>query len=121
MRISTNLRALCCQSGLADMNATPMTAPAITLSASPLNAVAGAEASRAAIRAGKRYGKQKHEIGDTMGTSYALMDLTVYGRREGWEDSPAGWPADGPGPPAVPAPAGGRAHAVRRPVGHRHG
>ena len=22
----------------------------------------------------------------------ALMDLTVYGRREPWEESPAGWP-----------------------------
>jgi hypothetical protein len=21
-----------------------------------------------------------------------LLDLTVYGRQEGWEDSPAGWP-----------------------------
>jgi predicted dithiol-disulfide oxidoreductase (DUF899 family) len=25
-------------------------------------------------------------------TSYALMDLTVYGRQESWEDSPPGWP-----------------------------
>ena len=24
--------------------------------------------------------------------SYALLDLTVYGRQETWEDSPAGWP-----------------------------
>jgi predicted dithiol-disulfide oxidoreductase (DUF899 family) len=24
--------------------------------------------------------------------NYALMDLTVYGRQESWEDSPAGWP-----------------------------
>jgi predicted dithiol-disulfide oxidoreductase (DUF899 family) len=24
--------------------------------------------------------------------SYALMDLTVYGRQEEWEDSPSGWP-----------------------------
>jgi hypothetical protein len=24
--------------------------------------------------------------------SYALMDLTVYGRQEKWEDSPPGWP-----------------------------
>jgi predicted dithiol-disulfide oxidoreductase (DUF899 family) len=29
---------------------------------------------------------------ETMDNSYALMDLTVYGRQEGWEDSPAGWP-----------------------------
>jgi hypothetical protein len=31
---------------------------------------------------------------ETMDNSYALMDLTVYGRQEGWEDSPAGWPQD---------------------------
>ena len=29
---------------------------------------------------------------ETMGYSYALMDLTVYGRQEPWEDSPPGWP-----------------------------
>ncbi|HTU74172.1 MAG TPA: DUF899 family protein [Trebonia sp.] len=29
---------------------------------------------------------------EAMDNSYALMDLTVYGRQEGWEDSPAGWP-----------------------------
>jgi predicted dithiol-disulfide oxidoreductase (DUF899 family) len=31
--------------------------------------------------------------------SYALMDLTVYGRQEPWEDSPSDWPQqwqDGP-------------------------
>ncbi len=27
-----------------------------------------------------------------MDYSYALMDLTVYGRQEPWEDSPPGWP-----------------------------
>ena len=27
-----------------------------------------------------------------MDNSYALMDLTVYGRQEPWEDSPTGWP-----------------------------
>jgi len=27
-----------------------------------------------------------------MDYSYALMDLTVFGRQEPWEDSPAGWP-----------------------------
>jgi predicted dithiol-disulfide oxidoreductase (DUF899 family) len=26
--------------------------------------------------------------------SYALMDLTVFGRQERWEDSPAGWPQE---------------------------
>jgi predicted dithiol-disulfide oxidoreductase (DUF899 family) len=29
---------------------------------------------------------------EAMDYSYALMDLTVYGRQEQWEDSPAGWP-----------------------------
>jgi predicted dithiol-disulfide oxidoreductase (DUF899 family) len=36
---------------------------------------------------------------EAMDYSYALMDLTVYGRQETWQDSPAGrpqpWPADG--------------------------
>ena len=27
-----------------------------------------------------------------MDYSYALMDLTAYGRQEPWEDSPPGWP-----------------------------
>jgi len=29
---------------------------------------------------------------EAMDNSYALMDLTVYGRQERWEDSPSGWP-----------------------------
>lgn len=29
---------------------------------------------------------------EVMGNSYALLDLTAYGRQEGFEDSPAGWP-----------------------------
>jgi predicted dithiol-disulfide oxidoreductase (DUF899 family) len=29
---------------------------------------------------------------ETMDYSYALMDLTVFGRQEAWEDSPPGWP-----------------------------
>jgi predicted dithiol-disulfide oxidoreductase (DUF899 family) len=54
---------------------------------------------------------------EAMDYSYALMDLTVYGRQERWEDSPPGWPqqcsnvrTDG-GPPAwppVPVWPGGR-------------
>jgi len=45
---------------------------------------------------------------EVMDHSYALMDLTVYGRQEPWEDSPPGWPqqcSDGrtdDGPPAWP-------------------
>ena len=54
---------------------------------------------------------------EAMDYSYALMDLTAYGRRESWEDSPAGWPqersnvrtADGPPDwPPVPEWPGGR-------------
>jgi predicted dithiol-disulfide oxidoreductase (DUF899 family) len=29
---------------------------------------------------------------EAMDNSYGLMDLTVYGRQEEWEDSPPGWP-----------------------------
>jgi predicted dithiol-disulfide oxidoreductase (DUF899 family) len=29
---------------------------------------------------------------EAMDNSYRLLDLTVYGRQEPWEDSPAGWP-----------------------------
>jgi predicted dithiol-disulfide oxidoreductase (DUF899 family) len=29
---------------------------------------------------------------EAMDYSYALMDLTVYGRQEPWEDSPPSWP-----------------------------
>ena len=29
---------------------------------------------------------------ETLDNSYALMDLSVYGRQEAWEDSPPGWP-----------------------------
>ena len=32
---------------------------------------------------------------EVMDNSYALMDLTVYGRQESWEDSPPGWPQQG--------------------------
>ena len=54
---------------------------------------------------------------EAMDYSYALMDLTVYGRQEGWEDSPPGWPqrcsntrtdAGPPDWPPVPAWSGGR-------------
>jgi predicted dithiol-disulfide oxidoreductase (DUF899 family) len=54
---------------------------------------------------------------EAMDNSYALMDLTAYGRQESWEDSPAGWPqpctntrTDGGSPdwPPVPRWPGGR-------------
>jgi predicted dithiol-disulfide oxidoreductase (DUF899 family) len=52
---------------------------------------------------------------EAMDNSYALMDLTAYGRQEPWEDSPSGWPqrcsvrTDG-GPPDWPpvSASGGR-------------
>jgi predicted dithiol-disulfide oxidoreductase (DUF899 family) len=31
---------------------------------------------------------------EAMDNSYALMDLTVHGRQEAWEDSPSGWPQE---------------------------
>jgi predicted dithiol-disulfide oxidoreductase (DUF899 family) len=34
---------------------------------------------------------------EAMDNSYRLLDLTVYGRQEAWEDSPAGWPQRGHG------------------------
>jgi predicted dithiol-disulfide oxidoreductase (DUF899 family) len=34
---------------------------------------------------------------EALDNSYALMDLTVFGRQERWEDSPAGWPQDSTG------------------------
>jgi predicted dithiol-disulfide oxidoreductase (DUF899 family) len=30
--------------------------------------------------------------GEVFAPSYGLLDMTVYGRQESWEDSPAGWP-----------------------------
>jgi predicted dithiol-disulfide oxidoreductase (DUF899 family) len=39
---------------------------------------------------------------EAMDYSYALMDLTVYGRQETWEDSPAGWPQPWPVDGSVP-------------------
>jgi predicted dithiol-disulfide oxidoreductase (DUF899 family) len=29
---------------------------------------------------------------EAMAPSYGLLDMTVYGRQENWEDSPDGWP-----------------------------
>jgi predicted dithiol-disulfide oxidoreductase (DUF899 family) len=46
---------------------------------------------------------------EAMDHSYPLMDLTVYGRQETWEDSPLGWPQ--------PWPADGSVHRVNgRPI-----
>ncbi|SPT50865.1 MULTISPECIES: DUF899 family protein [Actinomadura] len=32
---------------------------------------------------------------EALDIAYSLMDMTVYGRQEDWEDSPEGWPRDG--------------------------
>ena len=37
---------------------------------------------------------------EAMDYSYALTDLTVYGRQETWEDSPPGWPQHWPVDPS---------------------
>ena len=29
---------------------------------------------------------------EIMGNSYGMLDMTIYGRQEPWEDSPGGWP-----------------------------
>jgi predicted dithiol-disulfide oxidoreductase (DUF899 family) len=58
----------------------------------------------------------KRRGAEAMDNSYALMDLTAYGRQERWEDSPPGWPqhcsvrTDGGAPawPPVPVWPGGR-------------
>ncbi len=66
---------------------------------------------------------------EAMDNNYALMDLTVYGRQEPWEDSPPGWPqqctitrTDGGAPawPPVSAWPGGRpiAQWARLQAGH---
>jgi predicted dithiol-disulfide oxidoreductase (DUF899 family) len=59
----------------------------------------------------------KRRGAEAMDYGYALMDLTVYGRQETWEDSPPGWPqrcsitrtsGGAPAWPPVPAWPGGR-------------
>jgi predicted dithiol-disulfide oxidoreductase (DUF899 family) len=47
------------------------------------------------LRAGDRVFETYWTTGrgcEVMGNSYGMLDLTVYGRQETWEDSPAGWP-----------------------------
>jgi predicted dithiol-disulfide oxidoreductase (DUF899 family) len=66
------------------------------------------ETSRAALISGRHFGMNVCYLRDgdqvfetywttgrgneTMGSSYAMLDQTVYGRQESWEDSPEGWP-----------------------------
>lgn len=47
------------------------------------------------VRSGDRVFETYYTSGrgvEAMDNSYGLLDLTVYGRQEPWEDSPAGWP-----------------------------
>jgi hypothetical protein len=45
---------------------------------------------------------------EAMDNSYRLLDLTIYGREETWEDSPTGWPQrfKSPAPMDVPPRSG---------------
>jgi predicted dithiol-disulfide oxidoreductase (DUF899 family) len=52
---------------------------------------------RAGDRAFETYWTTRRGV-EAMDNSYALMDLTVYGRQESWEDSPPGWPRQVEGP-----------------------
>jgi predicted dithiol-disulfide oxidoreductase (DUF899 family) len=54
---------------------------------------------------------------ETMGSSYAMLDQTVYGRQESWEDSPDGWPQIYPGTRSEQMRTDDQGRAVRRPSG----
>ena len=64
---------------------------------------------------------------EAMGNSYGMLDMTVYGRQEPWEDSPEGWPQpfdERPRRQAVPprraadlAVVAARRRPLRRPLG----
>ena len=45
---------------------------------------------------GHRSTASRSAVVEAMDYSYALMDLTVFGRQETWEDSPRGWPQPRP-------------------------
>ncbi len=54
---------------------------------------------------------------ERMGNGYTLLDVTVYGRQEGWEDSPAGWPKPwGPGMNPYRIDDAGRPTGTGRPI-----
>ena len=61
--------------------------------------LAGRRVNRFALVCYLRQGDQVFETywtngrgAEAMDNSYSLLDLTVYGRQEQWEDSPEGWP-----------------------------
>jgi len=54
---------------------------------------------------------------ETMGSSYAMLDLTVHGRQEAWEDSPEGWPQGFFNTTSAQMRTDGDGRAVNRPDG----
>jgi predicted dithiol-disulfide oxidoreductase (DUF899 family) len=54
---------------------------------------------------------------ETMGSSYAMLDQTVYGRQEPWEDSPEGWPRPYLGTYSEQMRTDEQGRSVRRPGG----
>jgi hypothetical protein len=55
----------------------------------------GSCAGRSCLRDGERVYETYWTTGratEVMAPSYGLLDMTVYGRQETWEDSPDGWP-----------------------------
>jgi predicted dithiol-disulfide oxidoreductase (DUF899 family) len=54
---------------------------------------------------------------EVMGSSYAMLDMTVYGRQEAWEDSPAGWPQQFFNTTSAQMRTDEDGHAVNRPDG----
>ncbi|WP_110516521.1 DUF899 domain-containing protein [Herpetosiphon llansteffanensis] len=54
---------------------------------------------------------------EQMGSSYAMLDMTIYGRQEAWEDSPAGWPQRFFNTRSAQMRTDEHGHAVNRPAG----
>ncbi len=54
---------------------------------------------------------------EVMGSSYAMLDMTVYGRQEAWEDSPEGWPQPFFNTTSAQMRTDEEGHAVNRPDG----
>lgn len=72
------------------------------------------------LRAGDRVFETYWTTGrgnEPMGSSYAMLDMTVYGRQEAWEDSPDGWPQPFFNTTSAQMRTDGEGHAVDRPGG----
>jgi predicted dithiol-disulfide oxidoreductase (DUF899 family) len=54
---------------------------------------------------------------ETMGSSYAMLDQTVFGRQEPWEDSPQGWPRPYLGTRSEQMRTDEQGRSIRRPGG----